>query len=563
MFLQALGITKMISLSRKILHQKLAFVLKQKLHSAITGLEIPNLCLEESVWKNLDKWQDKTALLCSVTNRSYTYLELYNNTNSLANFSYQFRSSKRDVAVVVLPNIPEFAIILLGLVRAGFVAITVNPSFAAGEMCRQFANVDVKLVFTTSEAYKTVIKTLQLIKLQVPVVTVKTQGDAQLNHGTIDFKNVIQQSSNIQFNVERSNEDTVIMPFTSGTTGYPKGIELTHKNIVSCLYQMSTKEFDIVSETNGSDQDVIPLILPMYHLYGMVVLLLHGLLKGCKLVIVPKISSQILISILERHKPTVIYLVPPIFQMMLNSNRVGRSQFDTVKYILSGGACLGYSDIVALQDKVGGHVNIVQAYGLTESSSMSHSQTPCLKNGIKPGGVGFLLPLTEGKIISHEDEKELPHYQVGEILLRGPQIMKGYYNDEKTNKEVFTYDGWFKTGDIGYCDEDGHFFITGRLKEMIKVKGFQVAPAELEELIRQHPGVEDVAVIGVPRHLFGDFPKAFVVRKRDSNVTAFEIEEFVKKNVVKYKQLSGGVVFTESIPKSPSGKILRKLLVNT
>ncbi|KAK5649623.1 hypothetical protein RI129_000652 [Pyrocoelia pectoralis] len=554
----------MISLIRKILHQKVAFIFKQKLHSAITGLEIPNLCLETTIWRNLDKWQDKTALVCSVTNRSYTYLELYNNANSLANFSYQFRSSKCDVAVVVLPNMPEFAIILLGLVRAGFVVTTLNPSFTAGEMCRQFANVDAKLVFTTSEAYRTVIKTLQLMKLQVPVVTVETQGGALLNHDTIDFKNVIQQSSsNIQFNVERNHEDTVIMPFTSGTTGYPKGIELTHKNMVSCLYQMSTKEFDIVSETNGSDQDVIPVILPMYHLYGMAILLLHGLLKGCKLVIVPKISSQILISILERHKPTVIYLVPPIFGMLLNNNCVGRSHFATVKYILSGGACLGYSDIVALQDKVGGHVNVVQAYGLTESSSMSHSQSARLKNGIKPGGAGFLLPLTEGKIISHEDEKELAHYQVGEILLRGPQIMKGYYNNENANREAFTCDGWFKTGDTGYCDEDGHFFITGRLKEIIKVKGFQVAPAELEELIRQHPDVEDVAVIGVPHHLFGESPKAFVVRKRDSNVTTFEIEEFVKKNVVKYKQLSGGVVFTESIPKSPSGKILRKLLVNT
>lgn len=545
----------------KTLIQRSSFILKQKLHS-IRTIEIPNMYLEECIWKNLDKWHDTTALVCAETNRSYTYLELYNKSNSLAFFLHKLGTNKNDTVAIILPNIPEYAITLLGTITAGLRITTINPLIPPGEIRKQIILTDTKLIFTTRKLDRVIRQTLQLSKLQIPIITVKTQDDDELlPNGAINFDDILEKPSpNIRFNLQRNVNDTVLILFSSGTTGYPKAVELTHKNLVSCLHQMSSKEFDTLYETNGSQQDVLPIILPMFHIYGALYKLLHGLLKGCKLISVQKFTSTMFVNVLENHLPTVICLVPPIFHMLLHNNRVKESHFMKVRTIMTGGAPLGASDIEALWEKVGREVNIVQAYGLTEASSLTHMQTACIKNGLKPGGVGLLIPSTEAKIRLQGTGKELSANQIGEILLNGPQIMKGYYKNENANKEAFTDDKWLITGDLGYYDDDGHFFITGRLKELIKVKSFQVAPAELEDLIREFPGVDDIAVVGVPHSILGEAPKAFVVRKRDSNVTSRSIENYVKQRVVNYKQLVGGVTFIDSIPRSPSGKILRNQL---
>ncbi|KAK5649624.1 hypothetical protein RI129_000653 [Pyrocoelia pectoralis] len=543
----------------KTLIQRSSFILKQKLHSLRT-IEIPNMYVEECIWKNLDKLYDKTALVSAETNRSYTYLELYNKSNSLAFFLHKLGTNKDDTVAIILPNMPEYAITLLGTITAGLRVTAINPLIPPGEISKQIILTDTKLIFTTRKLDHVLRQTLKMSKLQIPIVTVKTQ---LLPNGAINFDDILEkQSPNFRFNLQRNMNDTVLILFSSGTTGYPKAVELTHKNIVSCLHQMSSKEFDTLCEANGFIiyQDVLPVVLPLFHVYGIMYKLLHGLLKGCKLITVQKFTTTMFINVLENYLPTVICLVPPIFHMLLNNNRVKESHFMKVRNIMTGAAPLGASHIEALWEKVGREVNIVQAYGLTECTSLSHIQTTCIKNGLKPGGIGLLIPSTEAKIRLQGIEKELSANQIGEILLRGPQIMKGYYKNENANKEAFTDDKWLITGDLGYYDDDGHFFITGRLKELIKVKSFQVAPAELEDLIRDHPDVDDIAVVGVPHSILGEAPKAFVVRKRDSNVTPRSIENYVKERVVNYKQLVGGVSFIDSIPRSPSGKILRNQL---
>ncbi|KAB0799183.1 hypothetical protein PPYR_07063 [Photinus pyralis] len=511
--------------------------------------------LEECIWKNLEKWHNKTALVCAQTNCSYTYLQLYKKSNALTSFLCNLDKLKQsDRVAVALPNLPEYAIILLGVIQAGCTVTTLNPLYTSDEMSHQLIVAEAKVIFTTPETYKTVQIALQLSKLHIPIIVVRAKNDSTLPHGAIDFDEIARNHCDAKFDLRRSHDDTVLMLFSSGTTGLPKGVEITNRGLVSSLHQMSAPKLDPISETSESEQEVVPVVIPMFHIYGLVIVLLHGLLKGSKLVVVPKLSSKLFVNVLETYQPTVLYVVPPIFHMLLNRNNIKPSHFTNTKSIFSGAAPLGATDVMALSEKLQGKVNVFQLYGLSEVC-LSHVQSSQVDGHRKPGGIGFLLPSTEAKIMSTTTGNEVGANQLGEMLLRGPQVMKGYYKDRNANDAAFTNDGWFKTGDLCYYDEDGHFFLTDRIKQLIKVSGYQVAAAELEELIRRHKDVDDVAVIGVPHEKFGEVPKAFVVRRRDSNVSSFAIQEFVKSKVVHYKQLIGGVSFVDSIPKSQAGKI--------
>uniref|UniRef100_A0A1Y1KJN8 AMP-dependent synthetase/ligase domain-containing protein n=1 Tax=Photinus pyralis TaxID=7054 RepID=A0A1Y1KJN8_PHOPY len=284
------------------------------------------------------------------------------------------------------------------------------------------------------------------------------QNDSTLPHGAIDFDEIARNHCDAKFDLRRSHDDTVLMLFSSGTTGLPKGVEITNRGLVSSLHQMSAPKLDPISETSESEQEVVPVVIPMFHVYGLVVNLLHGLLKGSKLVIVPKFSSELFVNVLETYKPTVLYVVPPIFHMMLNSNKFKLSHFTKTKSINSAAAPLGATDIMALSEKLQGKVDIFQMYGQTEVC-VTHVQSSQIDDHRKPGGIGFLLPSTEAKIMSTTTGNEVAANRVGEMYLRGPQVMKGYYKDRNANDAAFTNDGWFKTGDLCYYDEDGHFFL--------------------------------------------------------------------------------------------------------
>ncbi|KAK5643334.1 hypothetical protein RI129_007179 [Pyrocoelia pectoralis] len=536
------------------------FILNKNVHSVIPNLVIPTISLEECIWKNIEKWHSRTALICAETNRRYTYLEVYNKTNSLAHFLYNFdKLNKSDTIASILPNLPENAIIYLGAIEAGFKISCINPSLTPDEMGRQLIQADTKMVFTTSEAYKNVFHATQLSKLQIPIIVLKVKEETQLPNETIDFNDTLRHVHKVRLNLRKNHEDTIMILFSSGTTGYPKAVEITNKNVVSNLLQLSTLDFNAFVPADEFHQEVVPIVAPMYHVLGIMVLLLKGLLNGCKLVTIPKFTLKLFLNTLEQHKASVLYGAPPIIHLLLSNEHVKQSHLASLKTIVSGAAPLKAVDVTKLLDKLNGRVNVLQGYGLTEITAVSHLQTPSIENGIKPGGIGLLVPGTEAKILSPDGE-ELGANKTGELILRGPQVVKGYYNNEQATKESFSSDGWFKTGDLGHYDEDDHFFITDRIKDLIKVKGYQVAPGELEELMRHHPDIADVAVIGVSHDKFGEVPKAFVVPKHDSKITSTDIQEYVNNRVVNYKRLVGGVVFIESVPKSPAGKILKKEL---
>ncbi|KAB7503840.1 4-coumarate--CoA ligase 1 [Armadillidium nasatum] len=317
-------------------------------------------------------------------------------------------------------------------------------------------------------------------------------------------------------------DDTVVIPYSSGTTGLPKGVVLTHGNLLANLAQSTQPE--------ACHQEILLGLLPLYHIYGFAINISLSLYLGCKLLVLKEFNQHTFVDCVEKFKPTCLPLVPPLVGFLENSSLVKPSTLDSVHTIFCG-------------------------YGMTESSPVV-TMTP--KGRFTVGSCGVLMPNTEAKLVDPNTEEIVnPFENEGELRVRGPQVMKGYLKNEKATRETIK-DGWLCTGDIAKVDKNENIYVIDRIKELIKVKGLQVAPAELENILRTHPDIEDVAVIGIPDERSGEVPKAFVVRTKESkNLNEKEVKEFVAKIVAPHKQLAS-VSFIDEIPKSTAGKILRK-----
>ncbi|KAJ3659065.1 hypothetical protein Zmor_010774 [Zophobas morio] len=531
------------------------FSTENVIKSRAKNLQIPKISLHEYMWQNLEKWSDRTAVACFETKRSYTYHQLYKKSLSLTRFLKEsFKSSKEATVGIILPNIPEYPIVFLGAIQAGLRVTTCNPSYTSEEIKQQLKDSKSRIVFTTQEL-------TSLVRQATDVPIVEISNNKSYTQGAISFDEISSGDTGqpiINVNVN----DIILLPYSSGTTGLPKGVQLNHFNIVSNLSQIISPEFALTKRTTGSDQDVVPAFLPFFHIYGQVVVMLQALIQGAQLITMPKFSSDNFVKLVKNYKIDVLYGVPLVAIMAVNHPNIKKEDLTGIRFWMSGAAPLGGSDVERFREKTNDKVCIIQGYGMTETSPVTIIQTKKLEHGIKTGGSGLLVPNTEAKIVSLEEPSlnGLETNKSGELLIKGPQVMPGYFNNEEANKDIFPEEGWIRTGDIAYYDEHDQFYIIDRCKELIKVKGFQVAPAELEEILRGHPDVEDVGVVGIPHPVLGEAPKAFVVPKSGQTVKSSELVDYVSTKVSKHKQLTGGVVLVDGIPKSASGKILRREL---
>ncbi|XP_018576358.1 4-coumarate--CoA ligase 1-like [Anoplophora glabripennis] len=525
-------------------------------------IDIPkNVLLSEYLLENINKWTDKVAVECIETKKRYTFLEIRKKSLTLAHFlRNSLKLEEKSCVGILLPNLPEFPIVVLASIQAGLQITPINPNYTPDEIKKQLVLSKAKALFGVAER-ETELRSV-CDNLKIPIIAVKVHQNTSLSTGTINFFDYVtakQQNFDEIYTKSVTPDDVVLLPFSSGTTGLPKGVQLTHFNLVSNLMQTAVDEFDFYKK--GGDE-VSLAFLPFFHIYGFMLILIHGLCDGLKLITFPKFTSQLFLTGLREYRPTFIPAVPPIVHMVNTSTHINHSEdLVSVRSMLCGAAPLGKTDIVHFRDLTNGKIDIIQGHGMTETSPLNMVQTRAFEGGLKIGGCGFLVPNTQAKFVSienSEDQNGLGMKQNGELCIKGPQVMKGYLDNPTATKEMFMEDGWVRTGDIGYYDEDGHIFITDRLKELIKVQGFPVAPAELESLIRKHPSVEDVAVIGVKHEKLGEAPKAFVVLKKSVKLQPKDIEDFVAPKVIKYKHLAGGVTFLEHIPKTPAGKILRR-----
>lgn len=344
------------------------------------------------------------------------------------------------------------------------------------------------------------------------------------------------------------SSDIALLPFSSGTTGLPKGVALSHRNLVANLEQLN-----VMDDLTGCDTTLA--ILPFFHIYGLTFALGHSLFHGASVVILARFEPNLFLDALETHNVTRAPLAPPLIAFLANSPLVNGRDLSRLSVLMTGAAALDPATSRACADRLG--VVIRQGYGMTETTSVTHINWSDPARVLE-GTIGVLAPNTEARIVDPEDLQDCGIDEVGELWVRGPQIMSGYFQNEAATVETITQEKWLKTGDLASADENGQFRIVGRLKELIKYRGHQVPPGELEEVILALPGVSDAAVVGQPHPEFGELPIAFIVA---DDLAEEDVISQVSDRVSPYKKLRG-VRFVETIPRSASGKILRCELVH-
>ncbi|CAB3255929.1 unnamed protein product [Arctia plantaginis] len=524
-------------------------------NSPYKDIDIPNVTLNDYMFWNLEKWATKTAVVCGVTNRGYTYEQVYKKSRVFgASLKNKFKIKAGDVIAVMLSNGPEYPIITMGILAAGGVVTTMNPIYTPYEVQRQIILSEANVIVTNIDIAPTIKEALKLAKRNIPIIMLDIT-ESRLD-GTISYKELVEDHHvdlDILNEVQSNCDDVAILLYSSGTTGLPKGVELTHKNLISNSEQQNT-ELRQYSYTTASHQDNTLVVLPMFHSFALSVQMIHKMTVGLKLITLPKFQPEVFLNTILMHKIHSMYLAPPVVLFLGSHPQVTAKHFEHVKTITSGAAPLPSADVQRLLHKAGRDVDFCQGYGLTEAGPVVSLPA----NGQKTyDDVGHCLPNVQMRIVDREMKNVGPD-KVGELLVRGPNVMKGYFKNPQATKETFEGD-WLRTGDIGKIDKTGLLFISDRLKELIKVNAYQVPPAELENVLKEHPAVLDVAVVGVPDDVTGERPRAFVVLKQGVTSTDKEIMEFINKRVAPYKKIKQ-VSFLDSIPKNASGKILRKTI---
>ncbi|CAG9862854.1 unnamed protein product [Phyllotreta striolata] len=533
------------------------------MHSESSDVDIPNVTIPEFILPSLERFEKYVASECATTGRTYTFGQIRGKSKNLNKaLRHAFKLQKGDVVGILLPNCPEFGIAVLGVLEAGLTITTMNPIYTPVEISKQLLDSNTKVLITQAQAISTAKAALQLAKKDIPIVAIKRYQNDSLPSGVVDFEELVNNEVSIPDVPYVNSNDIAVLPYSSGTTGLPKGVELTHYSIISNISQISHEDFNFYDITTDNYQDVSVTVLPYFHIYGFALNLLNMMHKGCKTVTLEKFSPEIYVSVLKKHRPSLLYVAPPLVLFLISHSGVKSEYFDRLKMLMSAAAPLGLTDEERFIRKVRKEINMCQGYGLTEASPVITMIPNKTKRSEKnSGGVGKVLPNTLVKFINPEDPSGTPiaAYEKGELLMKGPQVMKGYHNREEETKKAFL-DGWLRTGDIGYYNDENVVFITDRIKELIKVKGYQVAPAELEAIIRDHPLVDDAAVIGIPHPQHGEVPRAYVVPKKNSALDEENVQNHVADKVASYKRLQGGVRILESIPKNTTGKILRRQL---
>ena len=510
--------------------------------SPLPDVHIPEVSLTEFVFEHAGEHADRAALVEGATGRTLTYAELREAVRRAAAGLARRGFRKGDVLAILSPNLPEFIVAFHAAATLGVVTSPINPLYTTEEVEKQLLDSRARALVTVAP----LMEKARAAAASAGVSELFVFGEAE---GAEPFAALLAGGADDLPPVEiDAREDLVALPYSSGTTGICKGVMLTHHNLVANVSQIDGAGLTWRGET-------LVCVLPLFHIYGLVAIANHGLRCGATVVTLPRFDFEQLLACMQEHRVTVAPLVPPVVLAMSKSPLVENYDLSALKLVFSGAAPLGEALARECAARLG--CDVVQGYGMTETSPATHIATPARN---KDGSVGPPVPNMECRVVSLETGEPVGYGEEGEVCVRGPQVMKGYLNQPDATAQCLDEDGWLHTGDIGYADDDGFFFIVDRAKELIKYKGFQVAPAELEALLLTHPSVADAAVIPSPDEEAGEVPKAFVVVREGHGMTEAEVLDFVAGHVAPHKKVRL-VEFTQHIPKSPSGKILRRLLV--
>ncbi|MEE9198653.1 MAG: long-chain-fatty-acid--CoA ligase [Dehalococcoidia bacterium] len=503
--------------------------------------------LSEVLRRTARRLPDKEAVIDG--QHRVTFRRLDRDSDSLASALVSLGVHKGDRVGLFAPNSTEFIVAFYGIVKAGAIVTPLNAAYRPREVAHQLNDAGATMLIVHQGLLPVVEETRRdLSALETLIVVGEASGDA------LSYHQLIAQHEGPPPQIEVDpREDLAALPYSSGTTGLPKGVMLTHFNLTSNVQQF----LDRKDEAGVTREDDVALVhLPLFHSYGMTVLMNGCIGSGATQVLMDRFDTEECLGLMARHRVTMLFTVPPVVLLLTQVPGIENYDLSSVRLCLSGAAPLSAELQGRLEALTG--VPTIQGYGLTETSPVTNADFVEPERR-RSGSVGPPMPDTEEKVVDLETgERELPPGEVGELIIKGPQIMKGYWNNPEATADMLR-NGWLYTGDMAKMDEDGYVYIVDRKKELIKYKGWQVPPAELEALLLEHPAISDVAVVGKPDLEAGEIPKAYVTAS-SADVTAEEIMAFVEQRVAGFKKIRE-IEFLDQIPKSPSGKVLRRVLV--
>ena len=501
---------------------------------------------------------------CIFLGQERTYKQVNEESNRLANALSKLGIKQGDVVALMLGNMPQFLTAFFGALKAGAILTLINPLYQAPEIQFQLNDAGAKAIILIDIMHDNYAKIRDNTKVEHTIVT--TMADAfpgmQVSFTPPDVKGyhlwgeLLEKADDKPPKVKVKPKDTpAVLLYTGGTTGTPKGAILTHYNLVANAHQCRNW---IPFAKRGTGEATLA-VLPFFHSFGLTVCLLNTVILGGKLVLHPRPDLDQILRDIPRYKISFFPGVPTLYASLLQRDDLDQYDLSSVTACLSGAAPLPMAVAKAFEDIAS--ANIVEGYGLTEASPVTHSnpiqeKPPFDKK--REGSVGLPMPSTLAKIIDLDSGEDLPPGQEGELVIKGPQVMKGYWNKPEETAEQLT-DGWLHTGDIAKMDEDGYFYIVDRAKQMIDRAGFKVYPRTVEEVLFDHPKIADAAVVGIPDEARGETVLAFVVLKEGETATAEEIKEYTKDKLAYYKRPEY-IEFRDDLPKSMVGKTLRRVL---
>ena len=503
-------------------------------------IAIPEVPLTPFLLERAASCGERPAFIDGPSGRTLTYRSWADAVRKTAASLVKRGLRKGDVFAIYSPNLPEYAVAFHAVSLAGGIVTTINPLYTPAELSQQLQDAGARYLVTVPSCLAKAEAAIRESGLRE--LFVFGEGD-----GVTPFAALLGTDSEVPAVDIDPRKDLVTLPYSSGTTGLPKGVMLTHYNLVANILQ-SDRGLGL------RESDVMLGVLPFFHIYGLLVIMNLALHNGASVVTMPRFDLEQCLELLQKYRVTFAPVVPPIVLALAKHPIVEKYDLSRLRIVFSGAAPLGANIARAASDRLG--CLVVQGYGLTETSPVTHATR--VTGDYDVAGIGPPLVNTEAKIVDVTTGLELGPNQEGEICIRGPQVMKGYLNQPAATAAMVDLDGWLHTGDVGYADEDACFFVVDRVKELIKYKGLQVAPAELEAVLLSHASVADAAVIPLRHDEAGEVPKAFVVLK--DSVTADELMSYVAERVAPYKKVRC-VEFIDQIPKSASGKILRRVLV--
>ena len=511
-------------------------------HSPFADIEVPAVSITNYIIPAMIARADLPVIIDGPTGRALTGAMLLDLIRRLAGGLTARNLGPGHVVALMAPNIPEYAVIFHGVAYAGGTITTVNPLYTAEELRFQLNDAQAEILITIPAFLDTA--TAAIVGTGVTGIFVL---GANEDIGTATPFAALLGAPQMAQTLVDLDQHTLVLPYSSGTTGLPKGVMLSHANLVANIVQLRAVFPLEVGETSLA-------VLPYFHIYGMNAIMNPFLMQQAMQITMPRFDLELFLRLIQTHKVAKVFVVPPVVLALAKHPMIDSFDLSSLKIVFSAAAPLGAELAAACATRL--NCEVIQGYGMTELSPVSH----CIKEGQnRAGAAGLAVPLTQCRIIDTETGQDAAPGGVGELWVKGPQVMQGYLNNPAATANTMDADGWLRTGDIARIDADGYLFIVDRLKELIKYKGFQVAPAELEALLQSHPDVADVAVIGLSDEEAGEVPVAYVVSKPGQPQDAAALQAFVAGHVATYKQLKQ-VRFIEAIPKSASGKILRRVL---